>query len=368
MGFYDVIQQWKDFDFERYFAEVTDEDILDSIYKEKLTEYDLLNLLSPKAKNHLERMARRAQEIKTQYFGNIISLYMPIYISNFCTNNCTYCGFSKKNHIIRKHQNLEEIEEEAKEIAKQGVEHILMLTGEAHGLVTLDYLKDAVKVLKKYFNSVSIEVMPLEEWEYKELADIGVDGLTVYQETYDEEIYDKVHLSGKKKDYHFRLNTPERGAKAGLRTIGIGPLFGLSEIKKEAFFAGLHLKYLTDKYLNSSFAISLPRINPAEGGFQPDHPLDDITFVQFMTAFRLFQVKADINISTREIASFRDHLMHMGITKMSVGSKTDVGGYTEHDPSTCQFEISDNRSAEETIQAIRDNGFQPIYKDWQQIK
>lgn len=312
-------------------------------------------------------MARRAQEIKTQHFGNIISLYMPIYISNFCTNNCAYCGFSKKNHIIRKHQNLEQIEEEAKEIAKQRVEHILMLTGEAHGLVTLDYLKDSVKILKKYFNSVSIEVMPLEEWEYKELVDIGVDGLTVYQETYNEEIYDKVHISGKKKDYHFRLNTPERGAKAGMRTIGIGPLFGLSEIKKEAFFAGLHLKYLTDNYLNSSFSISLPRINPAEGGFQPDHPLDDITFVQFMTAFRLFQVKADINISTREIASFRDHLMHMGITKMSVGSKTDVGGYTENDPSTCQFEISDNRSAEETIQAIRDNGFQPVFKDWEQI-
>ena len=214
MGFYSVVEQWKDFDYENYFARVTDEDVLDSIYKENLTEYDLLNLLSPKAKNHLERMAQRAAELKTQHFGNIISLYMPIYISNFCTNNCTYCGFSKKNHIVRKHQTLEQIEAEAIEIAKTGVEHILMLTGEAHGLVTLDYLKDAVKVLKKHFNSVSIEVMPLEEWEYKELADIGVDGLTVYQETYNEEIYDKVHLSGKKKDYHFRLNTPERGAKA----------------------------------------------------------------------------------------------------------------------------------------------------------
>ena len=178
--------------------------------------------------------------------------------------------------------------------------------------MTLNYLKDAVKVLKKHFNSVSIEVMPLEEWEYKELADIGVDGLTVYQETYNEEIYDKVHLSGKKKDYHFRLNTPERGAKAGIRTIGIGPLFGLSDIRQEAFMAGLHLKYLTDKYLNSSFAISLPRINPAEGGFQLDHPLDDVTFVEFMTAYRIFEVKADINISTREVADFRDPLNAYG--------------------------------------------------------
>lgn len=368
MGFYDELKKWKEFDFDSYFQKVTDEDILDSIYKENLSEYDFLNLLAPKAKNHLEKMAQRAAELKEQYFGNIISLYMPIYISNYCTNNCSYCGFSKKNHIIRRHQSLEEIEKEAKEIAKEGVEHILMLTGEAKGLVTLDYLKDAVKVLKKYFNSVSIEVMPLEEWEYRELAEIGVDGLTVYQETYNEKIYDRCHISGKKKDYHFRLNTPERGAAAGLRTVGIGPLFGLNNVYEEAFFAGLHLKYLTDKYLETSFSISLPRINPAEGGFQPDYPLDDITFVQIMTAFRIFQVKADINISTREIASFRDKLIHMGVTKLSVGSKTDVGGYTEDDPSTCQFEISDSRNAKETIEMIEANGFQPIYKDWQQIR
>lgn len=367
MGFYDEIGKWKNFNFQEYFKNVREEEVISSIYKENLNEYDFLNLLAPIAKNHLEKMAVRAAEIKEQYFGNIISLYMPIYISNYCTNNCTYCGFSKKNHIKRKHQTLEEIEKEAIEISKEGVEHILMLTGEAHGLVTLEYLKEAIKVLKKYFNSISIEVMPLEEWEYRELKEIGVDGLTVYQETYDEKIYDECHLSGKKKDYHFRLNTPERGAAAGLRTVGIGPLFGLSDIKKEAFFAGLHLKYLTDKYLETTFSISLPRINPAEGGFVPLYPLDDITFVQFMTAFRIFQNKVDINISTREVANFRDHLMNMGITKLSVGSKTDVGGYTEDDPSTSQFEISDNRTAKETIEAIIRNGYQPVYKDWQQI-
>ena len=367
MGFYSKIIKWKEFDFNKYFEKVTDEDVESSLYKENLNEYDFLNLLAPIAKNHLEKMAVRAAEIKEQYFGNVISLYMPIYISNYCTNNCSYCGFSKRNHIKRKHQTLEEIEKEAIEIKKEGVEHILMLTGEAPGLVTLDYLKSAVKILKKYFDSVSIEVMPMEEWEYKELKDIGVDGLTVYQETYDEEIYDKCHISGKKKDYYFRLDTPERGAAAGFRTVGIGPLFGLADIRKEAFFAGIHLKYLIDKYLETTFSISLPRINPAEGGFIPPHPLDDINFVQFMTAFRIFQPKVDINISTREVADFRDHLMNMGVTKISVGSKTDVGGYTEKDPSTSQFEISDNRSAKETIEAIIKNGYQPIYKDWQQI-
>lgn len=367
MGFYSVLEKWQNFDFENYFSNVTDENVIESIHKDNLDEFDLLNLLSPTAKNHLEKMAVKANLIKQQYFGNVISLYIPIYISNFCTNNCAYCGFSKKNHIIRKHQNIEQIEEEAKEIAKTGIDHILLLTGEAKEIDTMDYLKAAIKVLKKYFDSVSIEVMPLEEEEYKELKEIGLDGLTVYQETYNEEIYDQVHISGKKKDYHFRLDTPERGAKAGLRTVGMGPLFGLSEIKKEAFLAGLHLKYLTDKYINTAFSISLPRINPAEGGFQPNYPLDDITFVQFLMAFRLFQVKADINISTREVADFRDHLMNLGITKLSAGSKTDVGGYTEKDKSTCQFEISDTRSAEETIEAIKNYGYQPIYKDWQQI-
>ena len=207
MGFYSKIIKWKEFDFNKYFEKVTDEDVESSLYKENLNEYDFLNLLASIAKNHLEKMAMRAAEIKEQYFGNVISLYMPIYISNYCTNNCSYCGFSKRNHIKRKHQTLEEIEKEAIEIKKEGVEHILMLTGEAPGLVTLDYLKSAVKILKKYFDSVSIEVMPMEEWEYKELKDIGVDGLTVYQETYDEEIYDKCHISGKKKDYYFSFSS-----------------------------------------------------------------------------------------------------------------------------------------------------------------
>lgn len=368
MGFYSVVEKWKDFDFDNYFSKVTDEDITNSIHKEKLDEYDFLNLLSPLAQKHLEEMAQRAHDVKIQHFGNIISLYIPIYVSNYCSNNCTYCGFSKKNHIKRKHLSIEEIEEEAIEIAKTGIDHILLLTGEIKQLITMDYLKEAIKVLKKYFDSVSIEILPLSTEEYKELADIGLDGMTVYQETYDEKIYDEVHLEGKKKDYHWRLDTPERAAMAGLRTVGIGTLFGLADIRKEAFLSGMHLKYLTDNYLNTSFSISLPRINPAEGGFQPTHVLDDPTFVQFMMAYRLFQIKADINISTREVAKFRDHLIHLGATRISAGSKTDVSGYTDHDPSTCQFEISDTRTAEETIQAIRDNGLQPIYKDWQQIK
>lgn len=367
MGFYSILKKWENFDFENYFLNVTDKNILDSIDKEILNDFDFLNLLSPNAKKHLEKMAIKSNLIKQQYFGNTISLYTPIYISNFCNNNCIYCGFSKKNKIIRKHQNIKQIENEAREISKSGINHILMLTGEAREIDTIDYLEEAIKILKKFFNSVSIEVMPLEEFEYDRLKKIGLDGLTVYQETYDKDVYDKVHVSGNKKNYHFRLDTAERAAKAGLRTIGIGPLFGLSEIKKEAFFSGLHLNYLVNNYLNTSFSISLPRINPSEGSFKTEYPLDDISFVQFLMAFRLFQKKVDINISTREIAEFRNNLMPLGITKISAGSRTNVGGYSEKDASTCQFEISDQRSVKEIIQVIKKYGYQPIYKDWEQI-
>lgn len=176
-----------------------------------------------------------------------------------------------------------------------------------------------------------------------------------------KKVYDKVHLYGKKKNYQFRLGTPERAAKAGLRTIGIGALFGLSDIRKEAF-AGLHLQYLIHHYPNTTFGISLPRINPAEGGYQPDHPLDDIHFVQFLTAYRIFQPKADVSVSTREVPKFRDHLLSLGVTRISAGSKTDVGGYTNQDASTAQFEISDARSVEETVAAIENKDSKSFIK------
>jgi len=253
------------------------------------------------------------------------------------------------------------------EIAKTGIRHILLLTGEAEGLVGVDYIENAVKILKKYFDSVSIEIYPLETKEYKKLGGIGVDGLTVYQEVYDEKIYKSVHLGGKKADYMWRIETPERGAKAGIRSIGIGPLFGLGDLVEEAYLSGLHAKYLTDKYLNSEFSISLPRINEAEGGYKSKYILDDTSFVQFVLAYRLFLPKAGINISTREVAEFRDNLIGLGVTKFSAGSKTNVGAYSDLEKSTPQFEISDNRSVVEIENAIRARGYQVVHKDWEPI-
>lgn len=365
MGFYEVLSKWKDFDFEKYFSLVTDIDIKNSIEKEKLTEYDYLNLLSPKAKNHLEQMAVRSHKLTRQHFGNVIMLYLPIYISNYCSNNCIYCGFSKKNHIKRRHMKYKEIDREAREISKTGIKNILLLTGEVKRLVNITYLKGAMEILKKYFSSISMEVMPLDEKDYKYLGDNGLDGLVIYQETYDEKRYEEVHLSGEKKNFKFRLDTPERSAKAGIRTVNIGSLLGLSEIRRDAFKTGLHLRYLTNKYPNNEFSVSFPRINEAEGSFRGSYVVEDITFVQLILANRIFQPKAGITISTRESPIMRNNLVNLGITKFSAGSKTEVGGYSRENQSTVQFKITDKREVTNIVKAIRIRGLDVEYKDWE---
>lgn len=366
MSFLDVLQEYKDFDFENYLESVSDEMIKKAINKKKLNKFDFLTLLSPKAKNHLEEMARRAHEITVANFGYTINLYLPIYVSNYCSSDCSYCGFSKKNRIQRKKLSLSEVEVEAKEIAKSGIKSILFLTGESKKITPISYLIDVTKILKKYFSFVSIEVFPMSEEEYAKLHLAGVDGLTVYQEVYDRDIYKKVHTSGEKTNYEYRLQTPQRGAKAGMRSINIGSLFGLGEIASEAFFSGLHASYLSDKYLECEFGLSIPRINDAEGHFKPNKIVDDVTFVQIMCAYRLFLPRVEINISTREEASFRENLLGICATKFSAGSKTEVGGYTKAKTEP-QFEISDDRSTKEVIQRIQELGYEPVYKNWESI-
>ncbi len=363
--FLDILDKFESFDFDAYFEQVDDEDVRKSLKKAYPTWMDFLNLLSPKAQNHLEEMALVARENYIRHFGRVLQLYIPLYISNYCSSDCAYCGFSKKNRIKRKHLTKEEIEKEAKEIAKTGIKHLLLLTGEAKKIADLNYLMIAVDILKKHFSSISLEVYPMDESDYKKLKNCGVDGLTVYQETYDQEVYKQVHLSGEKRDFLYRLKTPERGARAGFRALNIGVLFGLSDIKKDAFFSGMHAKYLMDKFLECEVSLSLPRINQAEGDFKPNFYLNDKEFVQIMLAYRIFMPQIGINISTRERASFRDNLIGLGVTKMSAGSKTDVGGYEGKDKSTPQFEISDHRSVKEIVKVIKQKGYQPVFKDWE---
>jgi 2-iminoacetate synthase len=313
-------------------------------------------------------MARKAHQLTVQYFGRTIQLYIPLYISNYCANACVYCGFHRDNKIRRKKLSLEEIEGEARALAATGMRHLLLLTGEAPAVTPIEYLEDAVRLLKKHFASVSIEIFPLDEPDYRRLKEAGVDGLTLYQEVYDEQRYALVHPAGRKADYQYRLEAPERGARAGFRMVNIGPLVGIGEVRSEVFVSGLHARYLQDSYLQTEISLSLPRMNPAEGGYQPEYVADDRTFVQFMTALRCFLPRLGLTISTRECAAFRDNLIPLGATRFSAGSCTGVGGYAEgEDAGSPQFAITDERSVAEVVEAIRAAGYQPVYKDWDHI-
>lgn len=368
MSFKDILKRYENFNFKEYLSKVTLEEVDNSLKKDKLSENDLLNLLSPVAAERIEQMAQLSHKRTIQYFGRTISLYIPLYISNYCSNGCTYCGFHAGNNMKRKKLSLAEIEEQAIIISKTGIKHILFLTGESEKATPMPFLVEVVQLLKKYFPSISIEIFPMSVEDYSTLKKAGVDGLTVYQEVYDRNIYKEVHPYGKKSDYDFRLDTPERGAKAGFRLVNIGVLYGLNELVSEAFLNAVHAKYLDDKYPDTEIAVSLPRINSAENEFEQKYRLDDKTFVQYLAAFRLFLPRVGINISTRETADFRDNVLPLGITRFSAGSKTEVGGYGEHDDNDVpQFEISDTRSVEETVKAIEEKGFQVIMKDWELI-
>ncbi|HAQ61606.1 TPA: 2-iminoacetate synthase ThiH [Candidatus Delongbacteria bacterium] len=369
MSFSDVLKKYENFDFDNFFKNVSEEDAGSSLDKNKLSETDLLNLLSPAAESKLEKMAKRSHDMTVQYFGRTVSLYIPLYISNYCSNGCIYCGFCASNKISRKMLTLDEIEKEAEILKQTGIKHVLVLTGEAENITSFDYIRSTLILLAKSFPSISIEVFPMSVEQYSELKAIGVDGLTVYQEVYDRDIYAKVHPYGRKRDYEWRLECPERGAKAGFRLVNIGALYGLADVRKEAFINALHAKYLDDKYPDTEIAVSFPRINSSEGGYIPSHRLSDKTFVQFLTAFRLFLPRVGINVSTRENAEFRDNILTLGITRMSAGSNTAVGGYSDDSINNVpQFDISDSRNVTETIEMLKRSGYQPILKDWELIK
>jgi len=368
MSFYNVIKEYEGFDFQAFFASVQGSDIERILNKESLTSLDFLMLLSEKGADYLEPMAAKAQQLTVQYFGRTIQLFIPLYISNYCSNECTYCGFNLKNKIKRRKLTIAEIDAEAREIAKTGIQHLLLLTGEAKEVTPTSYLVEAVRCLKRHFASVSIEIFPMDEPDYRQLKEAGVDGLTLFQEVYDKKMYKSVHLAGQKSHYEYRLNAPERGAKSGFRVVNLGSLLGLGEMRSEAFFTGLHGRYIDDTYLETEVAFSLPRFNPAEGDFSPENTVDDKTFVQFLCALRLYMPRAGITVSTREPAAFRDHLISLGATRFSAGSCTGVGGYADEDHSqTPQFEITDERSVEEVAAAIVKHGYQPVYKDWDLI-
>lgn len=364
MSVNEELTKYHDLDIDAIFANITDSEILHVINKEVLHLQDYLVLLSPKAEFHLETMAQRAHRLTVNHFGRTMLLYAPLYLANYCVNHCVYCGFHSHNDMPRKKLTPEEVDAEAQEIAKAGLKHIIILTGESRYHTPVSYIKECVKVLKKYFTSISIEIYPLQREEYAELVAAGVDGIAIYQEVYNPEVYAELHLDGPKRNYNYRLDAPERACQAGMRTANIGALLGLHDWRREAFMTGVHADYLQRKYLDAEISISTPRMRPHAGGFPPRVMVSDKNLVQFILAYRLFMPRSGITLSTREAGEFRNHLVPLGVTKMSAGSCTAVGGYSQ-EVSTGQFEISDGRSVSDVAAMLYKQGYQPVYKDWQ---
>jgi len=366
--FYGLFSQYKDIG--DTLKSASPSDVQKALEARSLDIGHFMALLSAGAEDRLEEMASRSHEITLRNFGKTMQLYTPIYISNYCDNKCVYCGFNTDNRIRRRKLSPAEVGKEAGAIASTGLKHILVLTGESRENSPLSYIKECVKILKGYFTSVSIEIYALTESEYSELAAEGVDGLTIYQEAYDEEIYKKMHPAGPKSDYRFRLEAPERGAGSGMRNVNIGVLLGIDDWRREAFWLGLHAKYLQDTFPGVEIGASLPRLKPHAGSFRAPYEVNDKAMVQIITALRIFLPRLGISISTREEAGFREHLIPIGLTRMSAGSSTYVGGRTSgsHDAEDPpQFEISDKRSVAEMMDVLRRKEYQPVLKDWMRI-
>lgn len=364
MKFSDIYHSCQDFDADEYINRVTPKQVREAIEKGELSEMDFMVLLSPGAEKNLEEMAQKAHRLTVRNFGRVIYLFTPLYLSNFCTNECSYCGFSIKSKLRRRTLSVDEVEKEGRLIAETGLRHLLILTGESRTKSSVEYIAACVQRLRKYFCSIVIEIYPLETSEYKLLLSAGVDGVTIYQEVYDPITYDRVHIKGPKKNYLFRINAPERACQAGMRAVNIGALIGLFDWRKEVFAAGLHCRYLQDRFPGTEISISFPRLRPAQGRYQPASAVTDKDLVQMITAFRLFLPRVGITLSTREKAVLRDNLIRLGVTRMSAGSCTEVGGRLDGDGHNGQFDISDKRSVREMKEAIHRLGYQPVSKDW----
>lgn len=340
--------------------------VLDKLERHWLSPEDFLVLLSPAAEGHLEAMAQKAHALTLRYFGRAVSIFTPLYISDVCTNQCRYCGFNARNKQPRRHLSVDEAAAEAFAIADLGFQHILLLTGDAPKVSTPEYIAEVVRRIKPRFASVGIEVYSQTEENYRLLVDAGVDSMTMFQETYNPELYAWLHPAGPKRDYGFRLSAPERAARAGMRSLGVGALLGLESFEQDAFATGLHAWWLQRHFPGVELSVSIPRICPHEGEFEVTHGVDDRHLVQYVTALRCFLPRAGITCSSRESAFMRDHLVPVGVTRVSAGVSTAVGGRaTEdlHNPG--QFEITDHRSLEQMMAALAANGYQPVLKDWE---
>ena len=325
---------------------------------------DFKALISPAAMPYLEDMAQISQRLTLDRFGRVIQMYIPLYLSNECNNICTYCGFSYDNKVRRRTLNPMEIMREVAVIKGMGYDHVLLVTGEANQSVHTDYFKKVLDLISPHFAHISMEVQPLDTEDYETLIPHGLNTVLVYQETYHQDDYRKHHPKGKKSNFLYRLETPDRLGQAGIHKMGLGVLIGLEDWRTDSFFTALHLSYLEKQYWQSKFSISFPRLRPFSGGLEPKVVMSDKELVQLICAYRLFNSEVELSISTRETMAFRNQVIKLGITAISAGSKTNPGGYEVEPQSLEQFEISDERSAQEIAAMIREQGYEPIWKDW----
>ncbi len=366
MSFYDV---FRNIPFKQFLDKArasTFDDVRKALGSSFVGLPEFLTLISPAAGKIVEEVAQKSHVLTVQRFGNIIQLYAPLYISNKCHNSCVYCGFRNSNDINRITLSYKEILEEAYFLKNEGFKHILVVSGEYSHEINTDFLAKIVPELKKSFPSVSVEIAPHTTAGYANLCSMGVDGVVSYQETYNADLYKSYHPSGKKSDFSWRVSTPERAGEAGMRKIGIGSLLGLYTWQYEAIALYHHIRYITKNFWKAQVSLSFPRLQSFSGSFVPPYPVSNLELVQLVCAMRLAFPDLVLTLSTREGQGLRDGLLKLGITQLSAGSKTDPGGYMNHDEENEQFEVQDNRSASQMADKLKHLGYEPVWKDWEE--
>ncbi len=343
-------------------------DVETALGKQRLTIDDFMALVSPAAAPYLEVMARLSRRYTQERFGKTISMYIPMYITNSCSNSCVYCGFNRHNKFDRVILTPEQIERECRAIRRLApFDNLLLVTGENPRAAGVDYIERALGICRPYFNNLSIEVMPLSSEEYYRLTQAGLNGVVCFQETYNRANYKLYHPAGMKSDFEWRLGGFDRMGQAGVHKIGMGVLIGLEEWRTDTTMLALHLQYLRKRYWKTRYSVNFPRMRPSEGHFQPNVVISDRELAQLTFAFRIFDHDVDISYSTRECAALRNGMATLGVTSMSAGSKTDPGGYEVYPQSLEQFAVSDERTPAQVAADLRSAGYEAEWKDWDKV-
>jgi 2-iminoacetate synthase len=362
------IEQIKAYDWDDLHARIyakTTADVETALRKDRRNVEDFMALIAPAAAGYLEPMAALSREYTRQRFGNTIQLYIPLYLTNSCINHCVYCGFNHNNPIRRIILSDSQILQEAEAIKRIGdFRHILLVSGENPRDAGAEYIENAIRLVKPFFSSIAIEVQPLEEEGYRKLAEAGMNAVYCYQETYRENRYKVYHPKGMKAKFVRRLDAFDRMGKAGVHKIGLGVLIGLEDWRTDVTMMALHLRYLQKTYWQTRYSISFPRIRPHEGAFQPNVIMSDRELAQLIFAYRIFDRDVEMALSTRENEWFRNNMTGLGITSLSAGSRTDPGGYAAYAHTLEQFAVNDDRTPEEVSAAVKRQGCEAVWKDW----